>query len=191
MILYQGFIAHGYGSVGSSPNASSRTMWHTAAAQWINQKQQRHALEQRICLQLGPQQQVAYVDCASYHETPMKSTVEQPPTTTDTPHEATFESAVFGTHENLHLTMNLSQCFKHSTHQVKMLQAKSTYVFLLKVGDGFVFLLGSTATPVQVMERGTAEVLKEHFQRNAAVSPWIQAFRWKCRASCTDKAGYN
>ena len=49
----------------------------------------------------------------------------------------------------------------------------------------------STATPLQVMERGTAEVLKECLQRNAAVSPWIQAFRWKCRASCTDKAGYN
>ena len=56
-----------------------KKLWHMAAAQWINQKQQRHALEQRICLQLGPQQQVAYVDCASYHETPMKSTVEQPP----------------------------------------------------------------------------------------------------------------
>ena len=41
------------------------------------------------------------------------------------------------------------------------------------------------------MERGTAEVLKECLQRNAAVSPWIQAFRWRCRASCTDKAGYN
>ena len=111
-----------------------------AAAQWINQKQQRHALEQRVCLQLGPQQQVAYVDCASYHETLMKSTVEQPPTTTDTPREATFKSAVFGTHEDLHLTMRLSQCFKHSTHQVKILQTKSTYGFLLKVGDGFVFL---------------------------------------------------
>ena len=87
----------------------------------------------------------------------------------------------------------MSQCFidKHSTHQVKILQTKSTYGFLLKVGDGFVFLLGSTATPLQVMERGTAEVLKECLQRNAAVSPWIQAFRWRCRASCTDKAGYN
>ena len=41
------------------------------------------------------------------------------------------------------------------------------------------------------MERGTAEVLKECLQRNAAVSPWTQAFRWRCRASCTDKAGYN
>ena len=100
-------------------------------------------LEQRICLQLGPQQQVAYVDCASYHETPMKSTVEQPPTTTDTPREAAFESAVFGTHEDLHLTMKLSQCFKHSTHQVKILQTKSTYGFLLKVGDGFVFSLAA------------------------------------------------
>ena len=115
-----------------------KKLWHMAAAQWINQKQQRHALEQRICLQLGPQQQVAYVDCASHHETLMKSTVEQPPTTTDTPREATFESAVFGAHEDLHLTMRLSQCFKHSTHQVKILQTKSTYGFLLKVGDGSV-----------------------------------------------------
>ena len=45
-----------------------KKLWHMAAAQWINQKQQRHALEQRICLRLGPQQQVAYVDCASYHD---------------------------------------------------------------------------------------------------------------------------
>ena len=122
-----------------------KKLWHMAASQWINQKQQRHALEQRICLQLGPQQQVAYVDCASYdnHETLMKSTVEQPPTTTDTAREATFKSAVFGTHEDLHLTMRLSQCFKHSTHQVKILQTMALCSFLL----------GSTATPLQVMER--------------------------------------
>ena len=62
---------------------------------------------------------------------------------------------------------------------------------LFQLPSFFVFLLGSTATPLQVMERGTAEVLKECLQRNAAVSPWIQAFRWRCRASCTDKAGYN
>ena len=111
-----------------------KKLWHMAAAQWVNQKQQRHALEQCVCLQLGPpQQQVAYVDCASHHETLMKSTVEQPPTTTDTPREATFESAVFWAHviEDLHLTMRLSQCFKHSPHQVKILQTKSTYGFLL------------------------------------------------------------
>ena len=83
-----------------------KKLWDMAAAQWINQKQQRHALEQRICLHLGPQQQVAYVDCASNHETLMKSTVEQPPTTTDTLREATFKSAVFATHEDLHLTIS-------------------------------------------------------------------------------------
>ena len=74
---------------------------------------------------------------------------------------STLESAVFGTHEHLHLTMKLSQCFKHSTNQVKILQTKPTYRFLLKVGDGFVFLLGSTATQLQVMERGVEGVSPE------------------------------
>ena len=113
-----------------------------AAAQWINQKQQRHALEQRVCLQLGPQQQVAYVDCASHHETLMKSTVEQPPTTTDTPREATFESAVFGAHEDLHLTMRLSQCFKHSTHQVKIV-----HLWVLTEGWRWLCVPSSLAAP--------------------------------------------
>ena len=176
---------------GVSPDVLQPKLWRLASAHWLNQKHQRFSVEQKASWHLAAPQQIAYVEHSSYDETPMKASFDEIEDLLDEETPEPSPGAAFGSLDDLLVTKQLSKLFRHNTSTVKMLQTKASFGMVLHVGGEYVHLLGQTVCPLQIMERGTAEVLQACLHRNSAVSSWVTPFRWKARSVCTDKAGYN
>eukprot|EP00971_Amphidinium_carterae_P351371 6492079-Amphidinium_carterae.1 len=127
-----------------------------------------------------------YIDAVAYDETQMRSStkgdtisgvIEQPSSCPSTTDLATMQM--------------LEQSIKTETTNCKVLQIRQWQALLLKVEHLSVQLFGNNISPLQVMERTTAEVLKACLQRVSSVSFSHKDFAMQTRHHCSDKAAYN
>jgi len=160
-----------------------------ANAQCLQQRFDRQVMEQRLAQSLPKQSLLCYIDSAAYDETPMLTTVRGDCVSgvdTQRPHVPGPAPKV------LQYVRHLESQVKSEAMVAKLLQTKQTSGMLVKLGDSsFAALIGETICPLQVMERTTAEVLRECLLRNSGASPWANSFFFKARAVCSDKAGSN
>jgi len=159
-----------------------------ANAQCLQERFDRQGMEQLLAQSLQRQALLCYVDAAAYDETPMLTTVMGDCISgvdTQRPIVAGPIPKV------LQVVRRLERQVKSEAMVAKLLQTKQTFGMLVKVGTSYAALLGETICPLQVMERTTAEVLKECILRNSGASAWANNFSFKTRAVCADKAGSN
>ena len=159
-----------------------------AAAQVGLHRLQRLALEVSICRSLPPSNLITYLDTYTYDGTPMKAAVRDV-LAAEAPGSEGAEAPVFDA--DLSLMQELVAKGKLHSSSCKILQTRQCFGMLLRTGDQLWSLRGDSLTPLQVLERNTAEVLKDALQRSACCSPQSQAFQFKARVVCTDRAGAN
>jgi len=73
----------------------------------------------------------------------------------------------------------------------KLLQSEQHFGMLLKVGDNYVMIKGTTLSPLQAVERCTAEVLQEAQAQLSAVTAQADHFEQKTRIATVDKFSGN
>ena len=159
-------------------------------AQCLLQRLKRTNLEELVAHTFSGQQLVAYVDSQSYDETPMKATIkddhQQPQIAS---HQTSqLPSSSMAADESLLQRLDAGRV---EGMKLKILQSRQSFGMLLKHGASYVHITGQSLCPLQVMERSTAEVLKESLLRQSAVSPRAAMFSFPVRLSCSDKAAYN
>ena len=180
------------GQLGLSRQALHSKLCRLVNAQTTLLNMQRVQLEDEVTRHFSSQQLVAYVDAQTYDETPMKATIK---------HDNVPAQHGQGASTGSQLASGASQVdgqqFQNldtgrlEAMKVKILQTRQFYGMVLKHGHDYVNIMGQTLCPLQVMERGTAEVLKECLLRQSAVSPRAALFTFPTRLSCSDKAAYN
>ena len=160
-----------------------------ANAQCLQQRFDRQLMEQRLAQLFPKQSLLCYIDSAAYDETPMLTTVRGDCISGVDMQRPHVQGPI---PKVLQFVRQLESQVKSEAMVAKLLQTKQTSGMLIKLGDSsFAALIGETICPLQVMERTTAEVLRECLLRNSGASPWANNFLFKARAVCTDKAGSN
>ena len=164
-------------------------LWRLLCAQVIHQNFLRNHMERQLAQSLADEHRLCYVDCVAYDETPMRANVKGEPL------EATALPTALSEADEEFFPQALRQLFEKSfhndPHQVKFFQMKQSCGVAFMLGDVHTRILLTTPCPLQILERGTAEVLKHCLLRSSGVSPASQAFKLCTRASTTDQGSSN
>ena len=158
-------------------------------SQWLYSKVARQLLEQQCVAKLP--ELVLYVDHSAYDETSMRGKVKSKFSSQD--HVCGGTDAVSASLEvqQLQLAKSWDASGSIQSLQLKYLQTQQKFAMLMKHGQQFLRLVGCFASPLQIMERATHEVLARCLVANSGVSIHSQKFGMKVRSCCSDKAGSN
>ena len=157
-----------------------------AACLLLLQQHHRRKLEEGLANTLTSDSLLFYLDVATYDETPLKVSVKEPLLSS-----ASAASSV-GSLEAMPATAGHTSLISPSQTMIcKLLQTRSAACMLLKLAQGQVAICTPDFCPLQSMSKANAAVLSESLARNSGITPEAERFRWKLRALCVDKAGYN
>ena len=171
-----------------SQQALEQKLSRLAATQVAVHRLQRLCLEATVTRSLPSPCLIAYSDAFTYDETPLKAAIRD-----SVPAEAREPQAPeeAGLAPDLTLMQELIAKAKLHSSSCKILQTRQCFGLLVAQGEKSWSIRGDTLTPLQVLERNTAEVVKQILQTSAASSPHSQGFQFKARVVCTDRAGAN
>eukprot|EP00971_Amphidinium_carterae_P285682 5672525-Amphidinium_carterae.1 len=157
-------------------------MARLAMALVLVQQKQRVALERTLCLALPRPCLLAYTDISAYDETPMRSTLLE--SSKHVPGQKSTRND--GAWKQL-----LAQKFKHHGIVAKLLQMKTGFSILLKLGSSYGQIQGTIYPPLQALENTTGQVVQQAILNNTAMAAEVDSFQFCCRQVCADKAASN
>ena len=164
-----------------------------ASALYQHEKHQRTSLETSITKALGPSRNLkVYVDAARHDETLMKGSMRAG-SARDVPASSALavgsgESQVSA---DAVFLQTLESQLTTTAVSLKVLQCQSSFAMLIQVGQQHCTIVGQSATPLQIVERTTAEVMRETLLRLSSASVSSLEFPFRTRVACTDAAGSN
>eukprot|EP00971_Amphidinium_carterae_P340273 6478518-Amphidinium_carterae.1 len=173
---------------GIAPQAWQQKVVRVAASQWLFSKLQLVMLEQFVNNELPQEARVAYIDAATYDETPMKTRTSDPLIImSDTGSLAGSHLDPSGGAEQ-----KLMSVISTDAASTRILQLRHTYAMVLHVQSlGYLTLFLEGVDPLQAMQCSTGEVLAKCLLRGNASTQFSDNFQSSLRVVSSDKAAYN
>eukprot|EP00971_Amphidinium_carterae_P335543 6471461-Amphidinium_carterae.2 len=133
---------------------------------------------------------VLFMEVMSYDETPMKAKVLETTTSSSSNCvQAEAEGTAVGSSVKTRLALSLSMT--NVSESTKILQCRHSCAMVIRLGCKLVKIHGNVATPLQIMEKNNACILRECLSRVSASTSQSNVFKLQVRVASRDQAAYN
>ena len=139
----------------------------------------------------APDDLPCYIDFALFDETPMRTSQKGDGSCSAKLVAGAGQGSSDKDLMELAYAASLDDAVRSQGVSLKFLQTRQKYGMLLQCQSGLLAVFGNANAPLQIVERTTAQVLKQTLLQNSSMSVWANQFPVKVRASCTDKAPEN
>eukprot|EP00971_Amphidinium_carterae_P349124 6490859-Amphidinium_carterae.1 len=176
--------------LGISRFALENKLCRLACAHIIYNKFRHSVLEQEVALRLGQESLICHCECVGYDETPLKTSSKRAALPMRGV-ELTESMEESGLELDIPAMKRMTALVKDDTVSAKVLQTGAGFGMCVKVRGIFAKLVGSQICPLQVLGKGTSEVLFDALTRSTYTSKWAKHFKLTSRIACVDRGAYN
>ena len=175
--------------LGIPSNRLENKLCRLACAHLAFSRLQQIRLEKALASSATSSLLLAYCECQTYDETPLRVALQGEPAAAST--QERCGQAVVSDVQGWSMLQNLELSLKQEATIAKIMQLYNATGMLVKVGDVFIKLVTDQPCQLQCLQRTTAEVITQCLTRACTTSTWAQSFLFRSRMSSTDKAPSN